>query len=110
MSRVLRFTERSVVLETGEVPGHGRLRPSELAMLVYLADRPGLLVSVGQLHTEVWGYAERVVSRAAYTTASRIRALVEADPSEPRHLLAERGEGYRLVGCVWESVDPEPRA
>ena len=109
MSRVLRLSERTVDLGTGEVAGHGRLRPTELAMLAYLAERAGELVGVDELHARVWGYAPGVVTRAAYTTASRLRAAIEPDPAAPRHLLAERGGGYRLVEVGWERVAPVSR-
>src|SRR5687767_6351391 len=106
MTRVLRLSQRTVDLTSGEVHGHGHLRPTELAMLAYLADRADVAISIAELHTEVWGYADRVVqrSRAAYTTASRLRAVLETDPAAPCHLLSERGEGYRLVGIAWEAT------
>jgi two-component system phosphate regulon response regulator OmpR len=36
------------------------------------------------------------LDRAVDVQISRIRALIEADPRQPRHLLTVRGVGYRF--------------
>lgn len=89
-----------VDLDRGEVEGpHGCacLTSMEVALLRYLADRPGQAVSREELLREVWGYSPDTVSRAADAAVNRLRAKIEADPSEPVSLQTAWGEGYRLV-------------
>jgi hypothetical protein len=103
---LLQLSDRVVDLDTGEIAGHGRLRPAERAMLAHLAEHIGEWVSPAELHARVWGYAPHVISRAAYSTAGRLRAAIEADPHAPRHLLSQRNEGY----CLAEARLVEPSA
>ncbi|MEQ1570226.1 MAG: winged helix-turn-helix domain-containing protein [Myxococcota bacterium] len=98
--RRVALSDRVVDLDTGEIAGHGRLRPTERALLAYLADHLGSWVGVDALHAEVWGFGPAVTSRAAYTSVGRLRAQIEADPSSPRHLQGERHAGYRLVDAT----------
>lgn len=95
--QLLRLSDRLVDLTTGDVAGHGRIRPTERALLAYFADRIGAWIDMDELHTQVWGYTPNVQSRAAYASVNRLRAFIETDPAAPRHLVAERGAGYRLV-------------
>jgi predicted ATPase/DNA-binding winged helix-turn-helix (wHTH) protein len=74
--------------------GPVRLTPIEDRLLRYLAERPGQVVSHGELLTQVWGYAPGVRSRTVYTTVDRLRQKIERDPSQPRHLLALSAAGY----------------
>ena len=54
---------------------------------------------VGQAALErgLWGIAEHVVSFATAVAVRRLRAKIEADPSQPVNLLTVRGDGWRLV-------------
>jgi hypothetical protein len=106
--RLLQIGERRVDLDTGEVGGLGVLRPLERATLRYLAEHPDRAVPVHELLVEVWGYAPTASSRTAYTTIQRLRPLIEPDPHQPRFLLAERGDGYRLTGFRWVDEGPTP--
>ena len=89
----------TVDLSTGTVRGEGvdtTLRPQELRLLRWLAERPGRTWGRDTLLSEVWGYGPRVVSRTLDTTLSRLRAKIELDTSRPRYLLTVPGEGLRL--------------
>jgi CRP-like cAMP-binding protein len=76
--------------------GPVRLTPVEVKLLLYLAARPGVTVTYRSLLADVWGYNDRVESRTVYTAIYRLRPKVEADPSNPRHLVAVPGVGYRF--------------
>ncbi len=81
------------------------LTPRELALLAFLAMRPNELVTEELLLREVWGAAPGVVSRAVHHTLHRLRAKVELEPSNPRHLRTETGQGFRFVPLP---TTPEP--
>lgn len=98
--RILSLADGTVDLERGVVIREGGEQPlttREAALLAYLADRPGEPVSRDELHREVWGYHERVVSRALDTAVRRLRQKIEPDRAQPVHLLTVHGVGYRFV-------------
>lgn len=100
MTRRLPLSSCSVDLDTGDVDRDGaivRLRTKELQLLSYLVERPRQDISREQLHTEVWGYARGVRTRTLYNTVRRLRETVEANPSEPDHVVTVFGTGYRFV-------------
>jgi CRP-like cAMP-binding protein len=72
------------------------LTPTETRLLAYLLARPSRTISHRTLLDEVWGYSRRVHTRTVYATVHRLRAKVEADPTEPRHLVSVPGRGYRF--------------
>ncbi|MES2645108.1 MAG: winged helix-turn-helix domain-containing protein [Myxococcota bacterium] len=80
--------------------GEARLTTTEVALLRYLAARPGRTVPREELLREVWGYAEGAASRTIDVTVRRLRAKIEADPAVPTHLLAVHGVGYTFVPAV----------
>jgi DNA-binding response OmpR family regulator len=45
----------------------------------------------------VWGYGYFGDSRLVDVHIRRLRVKIEADPTEPRHVITMRGLGYRLV-------------
>jgi predicted ATPase len=73
--------------------GEDRLTDIERRLLRYLALRPGVEVGREELQREVWGYRKGVLSRTVFTTVGRVRAKIEAVPSQPVHLLTV-GKGY----------------
>ncbi|MFT4623991.1 MAG: putative ATPase/DNA-binding winged helix-turn-helix (wHTH) protein [Myxococcota bacterium] len=102
---------RAVDLGTHEViHGHDRigLTPNEVALLRYLVQHGGQPISKDQLHVEVFGYAPRVVSRAADYAIHRLRRKLEDDPVNPAHLLTVAGVGFRLVLDTVHEASPGP--
>ncbi|MDE9366219.1 response regulator transcription factor [Luteipulveratus sp. YIM 133132] len=73
-----------------------RLTPTEWSLLEALAARPGHLVSQAELLHAVWGpgYAKEAHYLRVY--AAQLRRKLEPEPSRPRYLLTEPGQGYRL--------------
>ena len=73
------------------------LSRNELALLCYLADRPGEAVAREVLLGDVWGMSQRVWSRAVDDTVKRLRVKIERDRRAPDHVLTVHGLGYRFV-------------
>jgi len=82
------------VVVNGE-PVH--LTPTEFKLLARLVRSAGRVVTHRQLLTDVWGpeFTEHTHYLRLYM--GQLRAKIEADPAEPRHLLTESGVGYRLA-------------
>src|SRR5262249_29881991 len=82
------------VLREGQ-PVH--LTPTEFDLLAALVRSAGRVVTHRQLLTTVWGpeYTEHTHYLRLYM--GQLRAKLERDPAEPRHLLTETGVGYRLA-------------
>ncbi len=78
------------------VDGPVPLTTIEVELLRYLSARPGRVVPRSELLQNVWGYHASVRSRAVDQAVKRLRRKLELDRTEPQHLLAEHGVGYRL--------------
>jgi len=87
--------ERRAVVAGSEV----RLTPTEWSLLEVLARHPGHLVSQRDLLREVWGPGYGRESNYLRVYANQLRRKLEPDPTRPRHLLTEPGQGYRLVAA-----------
>ena len=72
------------------------LTPTEYRLLEVLARHANRTVAVETLLAEVWGpqYAGEIEHVKHYIWA--IRRKIEADPGDPKHLITERGYGYRF--------------
>ena len=73
------------------------LTDTERKLLRHLAARAGQPVSREELQREVWGYRDGILSRTVFTTVGRVRAKIEQNAADPRHLLTVPGVGYTLV-------------
>jgi two-component system KDP operon response regulator KdpE len=73
------------------------LTPTEYKLLARLVRSAGRVVTHRQLLGDVWGpeYTEHTHYLRLYM--GQLRAKIERDPAEPRHLLTETGIGYRLA-------------
>ena len=82
------------VLRNGEVL---HLTPTEFKLLARLMRSAGRVVTHRQLLLDVWGpeFTEHTHYLRLYM--AQLRAKIERDPAEPRHLLTETGVGYRLA-------------
>jgi two-component system response regulator VicR len=75
------------------------LTPTELRLLIYLAQNPGQALSRAQILDAVWGYDADVESeRIVNVHIRRLREKVELDSSRPTLILTVPGIGYRLSG------------
>ena len=73
------------------------MTPKEFGVLRYLAVRAGEVIQRQQLLEEVWGYENFPTTRTVDNHIASLRAKLEDDPAEPRHLLTVHGVGYKFV-------------
>lgn len=66
-------------------------------MLRMLVEARGGVVSREQFLDAIWGFNAFPTTRTVDTHMAALRAKVENDPAEPRHLLTVHGAGYRLA-------------
>lgn len=76
--------------------GPVRLTPTEWHLLEILLRNPSTLVSQKQLLAEVWGPSYQKETNYLRVYLAQLRRKLEADPSQPRHLITEPGVGYRF--------------
>jgi DNA-binding response OmpR family regulator len=72
-----------------------RLTDKECRILKYLLRTNGVAVDRATLLTDVWGFNSGVTTHTLETHIYRLRQKMEADPSNPRLLMTDRG-AYRL--------------
>src|ERR1041385_2424330 len=72
------------------------LPPTEFDILWYLVEAAGHVRSREQIKSRVWGAGHHGTQRTIDNFLAQLRAKLEVDPSEPRHLLTVRGVGYRF--------------
>lgn len=72
------------------------LTPTELRLLLELAEHRGQVLSRHQLLDRVWGYGYAGDSRLVDAVVQRLRAKVEPTPAQPQLLHTVRGIGYRM--------------
>ncbi|MFC7492222.1 MULTISPECIES: response regulator transcription factor [unclassified Knoellia] len=89
----LDFTERRASVGSEVV----RLTPTEWSLLEVLARHAGHLVPQRDLLREVWGPHYGRESNYLRVYANQLRRKLEPDPSDPRYLVTEPGQGYRLM-------------
>jgi DNA-binding response OmpR family regulator len=85
--------ERREVLLSGQVVHTTR---KEFALLHVLACHPGRTLSRADLLEDVWGYEWIGPTDTVTVHVRRLRSKIEADPSNPRHLITVHGVGYRF--------------
>jgi DNA-binding response OmpR family regulator len=69
----------------------------EFGVLRVLASRAGEVITRDDLLNEVWGYENYPTTRTVDNHMASLRGKLEANPSQPRHLLTVHGVGYKFV-------------
>jgi two-component system KDP operon response regulator KdpE len=87
------FDRREIFVE-GELV---KLRPTEFKLLYHLVQNAGWVVPHDQLLAKVWGYEYRDETHYLRLYVNYLRKKLEADPSDPKYILTERGFGYRFL-------------
>ncbi len=87
------LTLRTVVSREREL----HLTPTEFKLLARLVRSAGRVVTHRQLLTDVWGAEFTEHTHYLRLYMGQLRAKIEIEPAEPRHLLTETGIGYRLA-------------
>lgn len=76
-----------------------RLEPKAMAVLVYLAEHAGEIITREELERQVW--KGTVVAYEALTvTINKIRAVLDDDSRQPRYIETLPKRGYRLIASV----------
>ncbi|HVL06246.1 MAG TPA: response regulator transcription factor [Acidimicrobiales bacterium] len=73
------------------------LTRTEFRLLCEMADNAGRLFSREALLESVWGYEYVGDSKLVDAHVHRLRAKIEQDPANPRHLVTVRGLGYKVT-------------
>lgn len=73
-----------------------RLTALEHRYFCLLSARPGAVVTNRDATEALWGEYSTRTRKSLYVLADRLRRKIEADPSNPAHLIAQHGIGYRL--------------
>jgi two-component system KDP operon response regulator KdpE len=73
------------------------LTPIEYRLLSVLMANAGRVLTHRQLLREVWGPSHAEQSHYLRIYMGHLRHKLEADPTQPRHLLTETAVGYRLL-------------
>jgi DNA-binding winged helix-turn-helix (wHTH) protein len=75
------------------------LAPRPFGVLCALARQPGSLLTKHALLDDVWGH--QFVSDAVLKTAiSKVRAALDDDPKQPRHIETVSRRGYRFIAAT----------
>ena len=83
---------RRVVVRGEEI----QLTQREFDVLLFLARHPGQVFSRNQLMDAVWQYSFYSDTSTVTVHIRRLRAKIEADPAQPRHIQTVWGVGYRF--------------
>lgn len=97
--KVIRAADLSIYPEKYEVVLHGeqiQLRPKEFEVLLYLVQRPGVVVSRDDLMNVVWGFDYVGGQRTVDVHVSSLRKKLEMN-QETVQIDSVRGLGYKLV-------------
>ena len=84
------------------------IRPKSFAVLRYLAEHPGRLVSGAELLRSVWGGVS-VSETMPRLCIQEIRAALGDDARRPRYLETRPRRGYRLIAPVNPTAEPASR-
>jgi two-component system response regulator VicR len=96
----IRFADVVINLDTRTVVRAGRpikLTHREFELLTFLGRSGGRVFSREELVRQVWGLEHPGQARTVDNFIAQLRAKLEQDPEQPRHLLTIRGSGYRFV-------------
>ena len=96
--KLLRFGDVVVDLAERTVSRAGcavKLTHLEFELLSFLCSNSGRVHSREELLRQVWGF-QQGQARTVDNFVAQLRAKLERDPDQPRHLLTVRGSGYRF--------------
>jgi two-component system response regulator ResD len=73
------------------------LTQREFDVLLFLARHPGQVFSRNQLMDAIWQYSFYTDTSTVTVHIRRLRAKIETDPAQPRHIETVWGVGYRFA-------------
>jgi DNA-binding response OmpR family regulator len=96
----LQFADVSIDFTRYEATRGGQkvdLTRKEFGLLRLLAAKEGLVVTRDELLEKVWGYEATPTTRTVDNHLATLRAKLEQDAAQPKHLRTVHGVGYKLV-------------
>ena len=87
------LNQHKVIVSNREI----KLTMTEFELLARLVRDQGRIVPQQQLMRQIWGTTAMDQVHYLRIYVNQLRKKIEANPSEPRHILTEPGVGYRLV-------------
>jgi DNA-binding response OmpR family regulator len=99
-SGVFRSGQLEINADTRQVQRDGKpveLTATEFDVLLCLVEAKGRVLSREQIQAHVWGPDHHGTTRTVDNFLLQLRAKLEDDPGEPKHLVTVRGVGYRFV-------------
>ena len=94
------FGDIRLDLQIGRVFRSGRkldLSEREVALLRYLIERRGTVVSRDELLLNVWGYTNAPTTRTIDVHIATLRQKLERDPRNPELIVTVHSQGYRFT-------------
>jgi DNA-binding response OmpR family regulator len=73
------------------------LSKKEFDLLKFLVARPGQTFTHEELFREIWGQESFNDTRTIIVHVSNLRKKIEADPSNPQHIINVHGVGYKFI-------------
>lgn len=86
--------------DKGEVRKKGRLvtlTAKEYALLLYLAENAGRILSKNKILEHVWGFDYDGFDNTLMVHIRHLRLKLEDDPARPQYIITVKGLGYKLV-------------
>ena len=90
---VLDFHNHQAFVDDMEV----KLSIKEFDIMRYFVDHQGEVIHRHDLLDEVWGYDVMPTTRTVDNFILDLRKKLEANPSNPKHIISIRGIGYKFV-------------
>ena len=90
-------SDRLIVTRDGK---HVELTPTELKLLLYLAENEGRVLTHRQILEKIWGAGFEDDVDYVKLFVYRLRRKIEPDAESPKYILSERGIGYRFVNPI----------
>ena len=90
---VVDLVQRRVTVADREV----KLTPTEYELIKILAQHRGRVLTHKQLLKAVWGTAYNEDTHYIRVYIGQLRRKIEANPTQPCHIITESGVGYRLM-------------
>ena len=83
-----------------------KLDPRAMRLLLFLAERPGQVVALGELLDGVWGKSV-VTPHSVYEAVAALRQALEDSSDNPEYIVTLPRRGYRLIAPVETSAPQE---
>jgi DNA-binding response OmpR family regulator len=101
LDKPLSYRDEYLVIDLGQnlvvVNGKAvKLNQTESRLLAYLLQNAGRILTFQQILDHVWGLTCIDSATYVHVYVVQLRQKLEADPTQPRYLLSERGVGYRF--------------